>query len=81
MTFNATFNGISVINIVAVSFMVEKTGVPEENHRPVVIHWKKHSDYKQINLFSIKIPYSISKKNSQNVFFILFINRSFILYF
>jgi hypothetical protein len=35
MVFNATFNNISAINIVAVSLLVEETVVPGENHRPV----------------------------------------------
>jgi hypothetical protein len=37
MVFNATFNNISVISWR--SFLsVEETGVPGENHRPVVSH-------------------------------------------
>jgi hypothetical protein len=39
MVFNATFN-----NILAISwrsdFLVEKTGWPSENHRPVASHWQ-----------------------------------------
>jgi len=27
-------------NIVAVSLLVEETGVPRENHRPIVSHWQ-----------------------------------------
>jgi len=38
MVFNATFNNISAINIVAVSLLVEETGVPGENHLPVASH-------------------------------------------
>jgi hypothetical protein len=34
MVFNATFNNISVISWRSVS-LVEETGVPGENHRPV----------------------------------------------
>ena len=34
MMFNATFNNISVISWRSVS-LVEETGVPGENHRPV----------------------------------------------
>jgi hypothetical protein len=37
MMFNATFNNISVISWRSV-LMVEETGVPEENHRPVASH-------------------------------------------
>ena len=33
MTFNATFNNISVL-------MVQETGVSVENHRPVASHWQ-----------------------------------------
>ena len=37
MVFNATFNNISVISWLSVLLM-EETGVPEENHRPVASH-------------------------------------------
>ena len=37
MVFNATFNNISAISSQSV-FMVEKTGVPGENHRHVASH-------------------------------------------
>ena len=37
MVFNATFNNISVISWRSV-LLVEETGVPEENHRPVASH-------------------------------------------
>jgi hypothetical protein len=39
MVFNATFNNISVISWQSV-ILVEETGVPGENHRPVVSHWQ-----------------------------------------
>ena len=39
MVFKATFNNISVISWRAV-FLVEETGVPGENHRPVTSHYK-----------------------------------------
>jgi hypothetical protein len=35
--FNATFNNISVI-LWRLVLLVEKTGVPKENHRPAVSH-------------------------------------------
>ena len=35
LVFNATFNNISVISWRSV-LLVEETGVPEENHRPIV---------------------------------------------
>ena len=39
MMFNATFNNITVISWWSV-LLVEETGVPVENHRPVVSHWQ-----------------------------------------
>ena len=37
--FNATFNNVSVIAWRSV-LLVEKTGVPKENHRPVASNWQ-----------------------------------------
>ena len=37
MAFNVTFNNISVISLRSV-LLVEETGVPGENHRPVAVH-------------------------------------------
>ena len=37
MVFNATFNNISVISWQSV-LLVEETGVPGDNHRPVTSH-------------------------------------------
>jgi hypothetical protein len=37
MVFNATFNNMSVISWWSV-LLVEETGVPRENHRPVASH-------------------------------------------
>jgi len=37
MVFNATFNNISVISRQSV-LLVEETGGPRENHRPVASH-------------------------------------------
>jgi hypothetical protein len=39
MMVNATFNNISVISWRSV-LLVEETGVPGENHRPVASHWQ-----------------------------------------
>jgi hypothetical protein len=39
MVFNASFNNISVISWWSV-LLVEETGVPGENHRPVASHWQ-----------------------------------------
>ena len=38
------FNNISVISWQPV-LLVEETGVPRENHRPVASHWQTLSDY------------------------------------
>jgi len=42
MMFNATFNNISAISWRSV-LLVEITGIPGENHRPVVSHWQTYS--------------------------------------
>jgi len=39
MVFNTTFNNISAISWRSV-LLVEETGVPGENHRPVSSHWQ-----------------------------------------
>jgi hypothetical protein len=39
MVFNAIFNNISIISWQSV-LLVEETGVPGENHRPVASHWQ-----------------------------------------
>jgi hypothetical protein len=39
MVFNATWNNISVILWRSV-LLVEETGIPRENHRPVSSHWQ-----------------------------------------
>ena len=43
MVFKATFNNISVISWQSV-LLVEETGVPGENHRPVASHRQTLSD-------------------------------------
>jgi len=42
MVFNATVNNISVVSWQSV-FLVEETGVPGENHRPIANHWQNLS--------------------------------------
>ena len=42
MVFNATFNSISAISWRSVLLM-EETGEPGENHRPVASHWQTYS--------------------------------------
>jgi hypothetical protein len=39
MVFNTIFNNISVISWRSI-LLVEETGVPRENHRPVASHWQ-----------------------------------------
>jgi hypothetical protein len=39
MVFNATFKNISVISWQSI-LLVDETGVPRENHRPVAKHWQ-----------------------------------------
>jgi hypothetical protein len=39
MMLNTTFNNISVISWRSV-LLVDETGVPGENHRPVTSHWQ-----------------------------------------
>jgi hypothetical protein len=51
--FNATFNNISVISWLWV-LLVEETGVPGENHRPVASHWQALS-YNVVHLTLIEI--------------------------
>jgi hypothetical protein len=50
MVFNATFNNISAISWRSVLLM-EETGVPWENHRPVTSHWQtlSHNEVKCIS--------------------------------
>jgi len=55
MVFNANFNNISVISWRLVLLM-EKTGVPGENHRPAASHWQtlSHNLYWVLHLVSGK---------------------------
>ena len=41
MVFNTTFNNISVISCRSV-LLLEETGVPGENHRPLASHWQSY---------------------------------------
>jgi hypothetical protein len=56
----ATFNNISVISWQPV-LLVEVTGVPEENHRPVVSHWLAHGRW-----FSPGTPASSTTKTGRH---------------
>ena len=51
MVFNATFNNNSVIAWWSV-LLVEKTGGPGENHRPVASHWQTLS-HKNVMLYTL----------------------------
>ena len=53
MVFNATFNTISVISWRSV-LLVEETGGPGENHRPVASHWQTLS-HNVVHLVLIEI--------------------------
>jgi hypothetical protein len=53
MVLNATFNNISVISWRSV-LLVEETGGPKENHRPVASHWQTLS-HNVIHLALIEI--------------------------
>ena len=58
MVFNATFNNISVISWQLI-LLVEETGVPGENHQPVVSHWHILS-HNVVHLVLIEIRTHIS---------------------
>ena len=52
--FNATFNNISVISWQSV-LMVEETGEPWENHRPVASHWQTLSLFQTLMLYRVHL--------------------------
>jgi hypothetical protein len=68
MVFNATFNNISIISWRSV-LLVEKTGVPVENQRPVASHSDKIyiMDIKKKNfrnkIIFLKIKFIFQKQN------------------
>ena len=57
MVFNAIFYNISVL-------LVEETGVPRKNHRPVASHWQTLSH----NVISWRSVLPINKYNSKKMF-------------
>jgi hypothetical protein len=60
MLFTFTFNYISVISMRSI-LLVEETGGPEENHRPVAIHRKTLLSHNVVYLALIVIrPHNIS---------------------
>jgi len=52
MVFNATFNNISVISLLSV-LLVEETGGPRENHRPVAGHWQTGFEFTTLVVIGI----------------------------
>jgi hypothetical protein len=54
MVINAAFNNISVILWLSV-LLVEETGVPGENHRPVASHWQTLSHKLRFEFTSVVI--------------------------
>ena len=71
MVFNATFNNISVISWRSV-LLVEETGGPGENHRPVASHWQTLSH----NVVS-RTPHPDRDSNSQHQWCqIFFLNKN-----
>ena len=62
MVFNATFNNISVISWRSV-LLVDETGGPRENHRPIIIHWQTLSN-NVVHLTLIKIFSHLQKASS-----------------
>ena len=54
MVFNATFNNVSVTSWWSV-LLVEETGVPGENHRPVASHDKLLSPNVSLKMSEIRI--------------------------
>ena len=72
MVFNATFNNISVISWQSI-LLVEETGVPGENHRPVTSHWQTFShNVVHLTMNGIVNPTTIRSRP-----FISFMNISF----
>ena len=64
MVFNATFNNISVISWLS-ALLVEETGVPEENHRPITIHWQTLSH--NVVSKSLQLRYKILECQYKNI--------------
>ena len=54
MVFNATFNNIWVISWLSV-LLLEETGGPWENHRPVASHWQTLLSHNVVHLALIEI--------------------------
>ena len=71
MVFNVTFNNISVISWRSV-LLVEETGGPRENHRPIASHWQTlshnvvHTDLIEIQTHNISTDCIGSCKSNYN---------------
>ena len=68
MVFNVTFNNISVISWLSVLLM-EETGVPGENHRPVTSHWQTFLSLGCLSLFHLR--FLVTSFVSSNSFLII----------
>ena len=68
MVSNVTFNNISVISWLSVLLM-EETGVPGENHRPVTSHWQTFLSLCCLSLFDLR--FLVTSFVSSNSFLII----------
>ena len=69
MVFNAIFNNISVVSWRSV-LLVEETGGPGENHRPVASHWQILS-HNVVHLALIEIRTHIISDDKQYIGYIV----------
>jgi hypothetical protein len=69
MVFNAIFNNISVVSWRSV-LLVEETGGPGENHRPVASHWQILS-HNVVHLALIEIRTHIISDDKQYISYIV----------
>jgi hypothetical protein len=85
MVFNATFNNISVISWESV-LLVEETGVPRENHRPVTSYDKLYhimlyrAGFKLTTLVVIGIDCTGSCKSNYHTITITMVPNALMLY-
>jgi hypothetical protein len=85
MVVDATFNDISIISWRSV-LLVEKTGVPGENHRPVASHWQTLShnvvsstprhERGKITTTTVPLSYSMNCLNKYKFNFVLIYRTS-----
>jgi hypothetical protein len=80
IVFNATFNNISVISW-RLGLLVEETGVPEDNHRPVARRWlfsfekRKKNVKKLARSFNITLRYIYDVLSLNSTMFGEFVDR------